>query len=85
MKYTSFENWLEDWYEEHVNNNSNNMNEEFESSRDSWFSELDVQELMDFAEEWGQLVSASMLGSKTSDKKSKSSIENGKKGGRPKK
>ena len=49
----SFENYLEEYYEENVNSNSNNMNEEFESARDSWFSNLDVQEVIDHAETWG--------------------------------
>jgi hypothetical protein len=50
----SFESWLENWYEENVNNNSNNMNPEFEDARDAWFSNLDVQEVIDFGDEYGK-------------------------------
>ncbi len=49
----SFESYLEEYYEQNVNSNSNNMNPEFESARDGWFSNLDVQEVIDLAETWG--------------------------------
>ena len=51
----TFEEFLEEKYDE-INSNSNNMNPEFESARDRWFEKLDVQELIDFGEEYGKYV-----------------------------
>ena len=51
----SFETFLEEKYDE-INSNSNNMNEEFENARDSWFENLDIQELMDYGQEFGREV-----------------------------
>jgi hypothetical protein len=47
----TFEEFLEEKYDE-INSNSNNMNREFEMARDRWFENLDVQEVIDYAEEW---------------------------------
>jgi len=47
----TFEQFLEEKYDE-INSNSNNMNKEFESARDSWFENLDVQELIDYGQEF---------------------------------
>lgn len=55
MSRTTFEDFLEDKYDE-LDNDSNNMNEAFEGRRDSWFENLDVQELIDYGEEYGRLV-----------------------------
>ncbi len=52
----TFEEFLDAWYEENINNNSNNMNEAFEGARDRWYSELDVQELMDFGQMYGAKI-----------------------------
>jgi len=51
MKKT-FEQWLDNYYEKNINSNSNNMNPEFENARDRWFSNLDVQEIIDFGDEY---------------------------------
>lgn len=52
---TTFEEFLEDKYDD-INTNSNNMNEEFENARDSWFENLDVSELISYGEQYGKLV-----------------------------
>lgn len=51
----TFNEFLEEKYDE-IDNDSNNMNEAFEGRRDSWFENLDVQELIDFGEEYGRYV-----------------------------
>lgn len=51
----TFQEFLDEKYDE-IDNDSNNMNEEFEGRRDRWFEKLDVQELIDFGEEYGKYV-----------------------------
>ena len=51
----TFEEWLEEKYDE-IDNDSNNMNEAFEGRRDNWFSNLDVQELIDYGQEYAKYV-----------------------------
>lgn len=50
----TFETYLEEEYDK-INTNSNNMNPEFESARERWFENLDIQEVMDYAETFAQL------------------------------
>lgn len=49
----TFEEFLDAKYDE-INSNSNNMNPEFEAARDRWYSNLDVQELIDYGQEYGE-------------------------------
>lgn len=51
----TFNEFLESKYAE-LDNDSNNMNEASEGRRDHWFSNLDVQELIDFGEKYGKYV-----------------------------
>lgn len=54
MIYT-FNEFLEDKYDE-INSNSNNMNPEFESARERWFETLDVEELINYGDDYGRYV-----------------------------
>lgn len=56
----TFEQFLEEKYDE-IDNDSNNMNKEFESRRDAWFENLDVQEVIDYAEEWKKKYQIELL------------------------
>lgn len=51
----TFNEFLEEKYDE-IDNDSNNMNEAFEGRRDNWFSNLDVEELIAFGEQYGKYV-----------------------------
>ena len=51
----TFNEFLEEKYDE-LDSDSNNMNEGFENRRDSWFENLDVQELIDFGEKYGKYI-----------------------------
>ena len=53
MKSQTFTEFLEERYDE-IDNDSNNCNEAFEGRRDTWFAELDPQEVIDYAEDWNQ-------------------------------
>lgn len=66
MSKLSFEEFLEEKYDE-LDNDSNNMNEKFEARRDIWFETLDVQELIDYGQKYGEYVAyetASDIGDK---------------------
>lgn len=56
----TFEQFLDDKYDE-LDNDSNNMNEAFEGRRNSWFENLDVQELINYGEEYGKYVAYETL------------------------
>lgn len=51
----TFEEFLEEKYDE-LDNDSNNMNVEFEGRLDRWFSNLDVEELINYGEEYGKYI-----------------------------
>jgi hypothetical protein len=67
MKQT-FEEFLEDRYDE-IDNDSNNCNEEFEGRRDTWFAELDADDLIKYADMYGKLafVEGKVAGAKEVD------------------
>lgn len=48
----TFEEFLEEKYSEMYTGSKDG----FEVSIDYWFSQLDVQEVIDYAEEWGELI-----------------------------
>lgn len=50
MKIQTFEKWLEEdkWEPEGV------LDDDMPDAFDAWLAELDTQEVMDFAEEWGE-------------------------------
>jgi len=75
-----FEDFLKEKHAKNYMGTDDNMTDGFER----WLSNLDVQELIDFAEEAIIKYSAKALGSKTSNKKAQASRANGLKGGRPK-
>lgn len=74
-----FEDFLKEKHAENYMGTDDNMPDDFER----WLSNLDPQELIDFAEEAIIKYSAKALGSKTSNKKAQASRANGLKGGRP--
>lgn len=49
---TTFQQFLDEKYYG-IDNDSNNMNEVFEARRDKWFKNLDIQEIINFGEEYG--------------------------------
>ena len=52
---TTFTDFLSDKYDE-LDNDSNNANEAFNNRRDRWFSNLDVEELIEYGDEYGAYV-----------------------------
>ncbi len=54
-KMNTFEEFLDEKYDE-IDNDSNNTNEAFEGRRDNWYENLDVQEIMDYAQEYAKYV-----------------------------
>lgn len=59
------------------------LDDDLTDSFDNWISQLDQQELIDYAEEAIKFYLAKGMGSIKSEKKAKSSAKNGKMGGRP--
>lgn len=51
----TFTQFLEEKYDE-MDNDSNNMNEAFENRLTNWFLNLDVEELIDYGDEYGNYV-----------------------------
>ena len=51
----TFEEFLESIYDE-LDNDSNNMNEAFEGRRNTWFENLEVDQVMKYAELWGKKI-----------------------------
>lgn len=76
-----FEDFLKEKHAKQYYGLDDDMSDAFEY----WLSNLDVDELITFADEAITFYGAKALGSIRSDKKAKSSANNGKKGGRPKK
>lgn len=75
-----FEDFLKEKHAKNYMGTDDNMPDDFER----WLSNLDVQELIDFADESIIKYSAVALASIKSVKKAKASRINGLKGGRPK-
>lgn len=75
-----FEEYLKDIHAKEYMGTDDDMPESFER----WLENLDNNDLMEYGNEAMIHSSARVLGSVKSDKKSISSKENGKKGGRPK-
>ena len=75
-----FEDFLKDKHAEQYHGLDDDMPDDFER----WVSNLDAQELIDFADQAIVKYSAVALGSVKTEKKAKSSRANGLKGGRPK-
>lgn len=51
----TFEEFLDEQYDE-IDNDSNNMNEAFEGRRNSWYENLDIQEVINYGEKYGKYV-----------------------------
>lgn len=51
-KYQSFEDFLEDKHGEDYMGTDDDMPDAYEN----WMSNLDVQEVIDYAEEWGKVI-----------------------------
>ena len=75
-----FEYFLKDKHAEQYHGLDDDMPDDFER----WVSNLDAQELIDFADQAIVKYSAVALGSVKTEKKAQSSRANGLKGGRPK-
>lgn len=71
--------------EVHFNSHPMLLDDDIADSYDSWVSELDIADLIDYGNDAMKSAGAKVLGSIKSEKKSKSSAENGKMGGRPNK
>lgn len=72
---------LEEYYEQKIDNDSNNSNEAWENRRDNWVEKI----INDYMDEEGFTYLGSLGGKSKSVAKKEASRENGKKGGRPKK
>jgi hypothetical protein len=75
-----FEDFLKTKYSENYMGTDDDMPDKFEI----WLERLDTQEIINYAEEAISKLSATALGSRTSNKKAQASRRNGLKGGRPK-
>lgn len=51
----TFEQFLESIYDE-LDNDSNNMNEAFENRRNSWFENLEVDQVIKYADLWAKKI-----------------------------
>jgi len=76
-----FEEYLQEVHAKNYMGTDDNMPDDFER----WLGELDNNDLIDLANKAMTENAAKTLGSITSKKKAKTSKENGKLGGRPKK
>lgn len=79
--HNMFEEYLQDIHSKHYSGTDDDMPEAFES----WLCDIDIDTLIEYGNNAMAQAGAKALRSIHSEKRSETSRENGKKGGRPKK